>query len=286
MSFEFTGAYGLPGIQAALETVENVFWWGRFEQEAFIAGVLESTTVDTGNTGYTDVLRPGLLLGKNSTSGKLNVWDPDGTDGTQDIFGVLGYSQKMKRMGTAVDRWVGWVYTWGFLKADRLLIPGNADFGISGDTYEHLVRAQLDKRFTFSDQLSGNAFGGWKNVISHSSAYWTANSNAHTVTEAENNTLFTTKNASADITYTLPVTAKIGLRYGFYAQTDNALTVVAGTADTMVAFNDAAADSVEFTTAGDQIGGYFEVIGDGSKWLVIPSHWNNSTTDQIITINT
>lgn len=278
MSFEFTGAYGLPGIQAALETVENVFWWGRFEQEAFIAGVLESTTVDAGNTGYTDVLRPGLLLGKNSTSGKLNVWDPDGTDGTQDIFGVLGYSQKMKRMGTAVDRWVGWVYTWGFLKADRLLIPGNADFGISGDTYEHLVRAQLNKRFTLSDLLHGNAFGGWRNVLAKTAAY--------SVTEADNGTLFTTTGAAGDITFTLPTTAKIGLRYGFYATTDNALTVVAGTADTMVAFNDAAADSVEFTTAGDQIGGYFEVIGDGSKWLVIPSHWNNSATDQIITINT
>ena len=29
MSFEFTGAYGLPSVQTALETVENVFWWGR-----------------------------------------------------------------------------------------------------------------------------------------------------------------------------------------------------------------------------------------------------------------
>ena len=65
MSFEFTGAFGLPSVQSALETSENVFWWGRFEQEAFIGSIIDGSARDAGNTGYTDGL-VGYMLGVSS----------------------------------------------------------------------------------------------------------------------------------------------------------------------------------------------------------------------------
>tara|TARA_R100001086_G_C11847533_1_gene260534 strand:+ start:4036 stop:4854 length:819 start_codon:yes stop_codon:yes gene_type:complete len=269
MSFEFTGAFGLPSIQSALETSENVFWWGRFEQEAFIGSLIDGSARDAGNVGYTDVLRPGLLLGKVTSSGKLKEWNPDATDGTENIYGVLGYSQKMQRMGSNADRWLGWVYCWGFLKADRIYIPGNASTGISGDAKEHLVRGQLDKRFTFSDQLEGNNFGGYRNVIAKTGDY--------TVLEADHDVLFSNTGAAGAVNFTLPATAKEGLRYGFYVTADQDVTVTAGTADTMVTFNDAAADSVAFSTAGNKIGGLIEVYADGAKWLVV-HHGANTLT--------
>ena len=260
MSFEFTGAYGLPSVQTALETVENVFWWGRFEQEAFIGSVVDGATRDSGNS-ITDVLRPGLLMGKITTSGKLKEWSPTATDGSQNIFGVLGYSQKMQRLSANADRWLGWIYTWGFLKADRLLIGGQANFGISGNASEYIIRKQLGSRFTFSDQLEGTDFGGYRNVVAKTEDY--------TVLEADHDTLFTNRGAAAEVIFTLPATAKVGLSYSFYTVADQNLKVTAGTVDTMVTANDAAADSVSWETSSEKIGGGFSVYGDGTSWLTV-----------------
>ena len=271
MSFEFTGAYGLPSIQTALETVENVFWWGRFEQEAFIGSVVIGSARDAGNSGDTTVLRPGLLLGKITASGKLKEWDPTGTDGSQNIYGVLGYSQKMQRLGANADRWLGWVYCWGFLKADRLLIPGEANFGIDGHAQEHIIRKQLGSRFTFSDKVEGNSFGGYNNVVAKTADY--------TVTDADNDTLFTNTGAAGAVNFTLSGTdhTKKGLRYGFYVTADQNVTITGGTADKMYTFNDAAADSVAFSTSSQKIGGYVEVYSDGAGWIVIHSGANTLT---------
>ena len=271
MSFEFTGAYGLPSVQTALETVENVFWWGRFEQEAFIGSVIDGAARDAGNSGDTTVLRPGLLLGKVTSSGKLKEWNPAGTDGTENLYGILGYSQKMQRLGSNADRWLGWVYCWGFLKADRLLVPGQANFGLSGQTNEHIIRKQLNSSFTFSDDLAGNSFGGYHNVIAKTGDY--------SVTEADNDTLFTNTGAACAVNFTLDADGhtKKGLRYGFYVTADQNVTITSGTADKMYTFNDAAADSVAFSTSSQKIGGYVEVYSDGAGWIVIHSGANTLT---------
>tara|TARA_R110000824_G_scaffold391156_1_gene588767 strand:- start:11828 stop:12655 length:828 start_codon:yes stop_codon:yes gene_type:complete len=275
MSFEFTGAYGLPSIQTALETVENVFWWGRFEQEAFVGSVVIGSARDAGNSGDTTVLRPGLLLGKITASGKLKEWNPTGTDGSQNIYGVLGYSQKMTRLGSNADRWLGWVYCWGFLKADRILVPGQADFGISGNANEHIIRKQLGNRFTFSDKLEGYSFGGYRDVVAKTASY--------VVTEADHDTLFTNRGAAGEVVFTLPATAEKGLSYTFYCVADQNLKVTAGTADTMVTANDAAADSVSWETSTEKIGGGFSVYGDGTSWLTV-SH--SPQTGHTVTIAT
>tara|TARA_R110000751_G_scaffold130619_1_gene232575 strand:+ start:2892 stop:3719 length:828 start_codon:yes stop_codon:yes gene_type:complete len=261
MSFEFTGAFGLPSVQSALETSENVFWWGRFEQEAFIGSIIDGSARDAGNTGYTDVLRPGLLLGRITASGKLKEWNPIATDGTENLYGILGFSQKMSRMGANADRWIGWVYAWGFLKADRIYIPGSAAAGIAGNASEHLVRAQLGKRFTFSDQLEGNDFGGFRNVVAKTADY--------SVVAADHDTLFTNRAASGAVNFTLPAVALKGLSFSFYCVADQNLTVTGGTADTLITANDAAADSVAWSTSTEKIGGGFTVYGDGTSWLVV-----------------
>jgi hypothetical protein len=89
--------------------------------------------------------------------------------------------------------------------------------------------------------------------------------------------LFTNEGASNAVNFTLPATAKKGLRYGFYVVADQNVTVTAGTADTMVVLNDAAADSVALQTSSEKIGGFFEVMGTGTKWLVLPRLWEAQT---------
>lgn len=281
MSFEFTGAWGMPGITAALETVEKQIWWNRWEDCVWVPAVIDGASRDTGNTSYTDVLRPGLILGKKTTGGKLIQWSPTATDGSQNIYGILGHSAKMQRLGADQDRFLGWVMIAGNLKADNLLVGGQTAWGISGLTTEFLIRAQLYGRFILSDLPHGNRFGGWQDVKAKTADY--------TVTEGDNNTLFTTRGAAGAVIFTLPATAKVGLRYGFFSAADQDMTVTAGTADTMVVINDLAADSIAISTANLKIGGMIEVFGDGTGWLTrfSPGQTSNGTTSgQLATIAT
>jgi hypothetical protein len=64
------------------------------------------------------------------------------------------------------------------------------------------------------------------------------------------------------------------------------LKFTSGTADTMISFNDATADSVGFETANELIGGHLEVIGDGTGWLVIASAFGLGLTAQTVTTAT
>jgi len=273
--FSFLGAYGLPGVQSTLETIENQFWWGRYEDQFWTPAVIDKATRDTGNTGYTDVLRPGLILGKKTSTGKLLQWDPTAVDGTQFACAILDISLRV----TSGDRWYS-VLVVGRLKSDRLLIPGNVDFGISGNANELLLRSQLSPRFLFSDSLNlgESGFCPFRIIVAKTADY--------TVTAADNGTLFTNRGAVAAVNFTLPVTPTKGLVYYFYAAANQALTVTAGTADTLVAFNDIAADSIAFSTAGEIVGGSVMIVGDGTGWLSFPWTTGLGATAQTATIAT
>jgi hypothetical protein len=77
---------------------------------------------------------------------------------------------------------------------------------------------------------------------------------------------------AAPLTITLPAVAA-GLWYEFYqggAVTASGTIVKAATTGTMVAFNDAAADSIQIGGAtAVAIGGSLRVLSDGTKWYSI-----------------
>jgi hypothetical protein len=277
MSFDYGGAFGEPGIRASVETKEQQVWFSRPEQQVWIGAVISGAARDNGNSGYETVLRPGLILGMISSTKKLVQWSPTATDGSQRVYGILGHSQKMQRLGSNADRHFS-VLVAGFLQASRLLVPGNASYGISGDTNEYLLRAQVYPRFMLDDMPMGNAFGNWASVD--------AKTADHTITEAENNTLFTNRGAGGAVILTLPATPKKGLRYGAYVAADQSLTFTAASAGQMIAFNDAAANSVGYATGGDKLGGFIEVIGDGTSWLVLPVNFADGVNVQTLTIAT
>ena len=92
--------------------------------------------------------------------------------------------------------------------------------------------------------------------------------------------------AAGAVVFTLPTTALKGLHYRFTAVADQSITITAGTADTLIVFNDVAADSVALSTAADKVGGGFSVYGDGAKWIVVPEVWADGVIVQTITIAT
>lgn len=280
MTFAYEG-YGLvPGLQDALNTTENQFWVGRYESQQWVAEVIDNSTVDAGNTSNTTSLRAGMILGKITTgadAGKVKQWDPTATDGSQYCYGILGTMMGTSFQGSTKDRFMGFILVAGMVDPAKLLVGGDTSLGLSGVAEEYDVYAQFAGRILFYRDFSNAAPMGssWRNVVTKTADY--------TVLDTDNGTLFETTGAAGAVNFTLPATAKRGLRFGFYNAADQNMTVTAGTADTMVAFNDIAADSVAFSTTSEKVGGMFEVIGTGTKWLVMPTLGQDSQTVTVAT---
>lgn len=275
----YDGAYGLPGLRDELNTVENQFWVGRWENQLWAGEVIEESSLDSGNTGHTANLRAGLLLGKltsGANAGKVTEWDPSASDGSENIYGILAHMQNVDYQGGTADR-LTTIMVGGTVDPSKLLIPGQTALGISGNANEFLIKNQLvgGGRFLLYKEFVPNDQGAWRNVVAKTADY--------TVTTADSGVLFTNRGATGAVNFTLPATAYRGFRVGFYVAADQDVTVTAGTADTMVAFNDAAADSVSFSTASEKVGGMFEVIGDGTGWLVLPRLGADSQTVTVAT---
>jgi len=254
---------GLPGMGPTVESSENSFLWGPNTWYLLKGIVVSSAAVDAGSTPTTD-LRAGLVMGKVTSSGEYVAYSGTATDGSEVAEGVLfsGVRTLSPLTGTAVDQ-LGQIVVGGAVKGGSL-------YGI-----DQLARAQMHGRFVFDDDLPGNTFG-WKNVVAKTANY--------TVTASDKNTIFTNQGASGSVTFTLPTLAK-GLKYRFFAEAAQNLIVASAVADTLVVFNDAAADSIAFQTASEIIGGGIEVIAnaDATKWLVFVSLGAETQTPTIVT---
>lgn len=262
----------IPGVGSVLMNTENMFWWGRLEQQTFVGGMIVSTAADSSQAP-TNYLRAGTLLARTRSTGKLTHWrtPAEGVeDGEDQIYGLLGIEQQMDQAGTNVDRFHGFIMVAGNVKASEIVIPGTSAKGIDGHAQEHLIRAQMAKRFIFDDDIpsadstslaSGAPMGGFKNIAIRTADY--------TVLEADNGTLFHSFGDAGAIVYTLPA-PKVGLHYAFSQMVDQNMTVNAVAANTISTFNDIDADGVVFSTPGNKIGAFVEFFGiNSSMWLAV-----------------
>lgn len=83
-------------------------------------------------------------------------------------------------------------------------------------------------------------------------------------------TLLTNRGATAAITFTLPpvVDLPVGWHCSFYGISATGFVVASsGSADNIVALNDAGADSLTMTTTSLIIGAALDVVWDGTSWL-------------------
>lgn len=181
----YTGMFQIPSMGTVLEGVENQPWFGKWEQQMWLSDTISGATRDAANTVAT-LLRPGLLLGKVTSSGLIKEWNPAAADGTQNIFGVLGGIVHSQQSGTDQQRYVGFIQVAGSLYSDRLIIPGNAAEGIVGDALEFLVLAQLRRRFILDRHLTVLGDDPWTGMRMRYFTYAEDNtSHAMTLTTAE-----------------------------------------------------------------------------------------------------
>ena len=108
----------------------------------------------------------------------------------------------------------------------------------------------------------------------------------YTCVETDSGSFFTNIGATEDVTFTLPATADMvaGEFYVFMSAVDAVeFKVAGGTADKMVTFNDATADSIAFSTSGEYIGGWVMAVCDGSRWYTSCLLANDAQTPTIAT---
>lgn len=246
-----------PGFGTAIESEESqVTMSGRNGQTMIIEGqgrVLASATVDAGNTPTTTI-RGGNILGIIASSGKLALYDPDGTNGTQLPVGVLEHHQSTLQNGTATDRVIKWLRG-GILKVGELL-------GL--DYHARAVLLRMGFRFD-SITPDGAAF------LNHHRKAQTVTGDT-TVVAADNGDLFIVSGSSGATTFTLP-TPEHGLSFQFLQADDQNMVIAsASSSDNILVRGDAGADTVTFSTASQKIGSHVEVIciyvGADLKWLV------------------
>lgn len=88
-------------------------------------------------------------------------------------------------------------------------------------------------------------------------------------------TIFTNRGAAGPVIFTLPAPTA-GQYYFFAGVVAQTMTITAGSA-IAVTINNAAATSISFSTAGQQIGSFAVAIADGTQWLLVNLS-NNSAT--------
>lgn len=93
----------------------------------------------------------------------------------------------------------------------------------------------------------------------------------YTVNANQSGTWFVNTAATeAEINFTLPAISTGPWIFFFVAVADVSLKVTAATADTLLAFNDAEADSVSLATSGEKMGGILMAWCDGTTAGVTP----------------
>lgn len=260
----YAGQFGSPGVGSTQSSSARQILWGRPQEREVIdtGAVISSTATDAGNTPTT-VLRAGTLMGVITASGKWAQWNPDASDGTETLRGVLPVELAMvDHFGTAVDRDAPMILK-APVRTSMLLTEGDA---LDGDVDEYLARRKLAEiGFTLDDDVQN-----FKSGINQRTATKITD---YTVVGDDNGTLFLA--TTADATFTLPAIAA-GLSFEFLRIDDFEMVVASAEGDNMIVGNDASADSVTFTTASQQIGARVKItgiyVGTTLKWLAELPH--------------
>ncbi len=242
---------GLPGMSAKIESMESQIWWGHENLRIFAPKpIIAAASVDAGNTPTT-TLRGGLIVAKRTADDLWYPYAPTQVDGRDVALGVLIKAVPMLNPNTGiVENKNGEILIGGNLKAAELVnLDGQA-------------RLQLSRQFILDDDIAQKYFATeFIREIPKTGDY--------TITGAFTGTEFTTEGAAGTVIFTLPAIAK-GLAFKFYNHVDQTMTVTSAEGNNIVAFNDLAATSISFATAGNKIGAVAIVRANyaGTKWLV------------------
>lgn len=239
-----------PGITAAVETYENAFRWGPAGLGLITGGYIYANAVDLGNSP-TNELRIGLLLGQRTVDGTWTNYSPTATDGSEVASGVLITALRMQDILTQTNmgRFYG-VLVGGPVQAAACI---NLDL---------MARADMSDHFWFDDALNfpGNHWFPWKRFQSKTANYQ--------IVASDNFSRFDNFGAAGEVDFTLPPIAN-GYDFGFGGAAAQTLKVISNEGGNIIALNNLTANSLAFSTGGQQIGAGLRIYSNaaGTKWI-------------------
>ncbi len=126
-----------------------------------------------------------------------------------------------------------------------------------------MARADMSDHFWFDDALNlpGNHWFPWRRFQTKTTNYQ--------ILASDNFTHFDTLGAVAEVDFTLPAIAN-GYYFGFTNMVGQTMKVISTEGTNIVAFNNASASSIAFSTGGNLIGGGIRIYSNpaATKWIV------------------
>ncbi len=212
--------------------------------EDYANALIDGSTTDSGNSP-TYELRPGLLLGQVTTTGKYKNYSPTASDGTEVAAAILLEGLRMQDFqGTATDRFYS-VLVGGPVQASKVL------------TLDLQARACMDK-FIFDDigGIPGNHWFPWKRFVTKTANY--------SIVAGDNFTMFDNVGAGGTVVLTLPAIAN-GYFFGLRAQAAQVIRFTSNEGANVIGTT-ATDTSVSVTAIGGVI--YIYSNPAANKWIV------------------
>lgn len=253
-----TDSYGIvPGLTTSRETYEAEFRWGSQFQGVFAGALIDGATVDVGNTPTFEI-RPGLVLGQVTATGKYKQYSPTASDGTEVATGVIIEGLRMLDFSNnAVDRFYA-VLVGGPVQASKLL-------GLD------LQARQCMDKFIFDDiaGIPGNHWYQYKRFITKTANY--------SAVATDNFTQFDNTGAVGEVDVTLPAIAN-GYQFSFRVTASQVLKAISNEGGNLVGTTNS-----QLSVSGTAIGAGFTIYSGYEagtlKWFVE----NISSTTQTLT---
>ena len=255
------------GVAAISQSVEAALIWGGDRNQVGLLQaqglVYSSAIADAGNTPTTHI-RPGLLVAQLTSSGELEEWDADASDGTQNLIGVNPQEfSTLDEYATAVDKIPPGPIVRGPLVASALYIQGTA---LTSHADEYLARYQLHRMGIILDDDPQGYLAG-VNVKTER-----VTGTTDVLTASQNGTRFIYSSSSA-VAVTLPA-IKAGLRFSFVREGDQEMDLVSAEGDNIIMLDNLTADEYSVTTASEHIGAYVSIE---AIYVNTTLHWLPST---------
>ncbi len=240
-----TDSYGIvPGLTTSRETYEAEFRWGSQFQGVFANALISGSAIDSGNTP-TFQLRPGLLLGQITSTGKYTNYSPTASDGSEVASAVLIEGLRMLDFSNvATDRFYA-VLVGGPVQKSKLL------------NFDEMARQQMDK-FIFDDigQMMGGHWFPFKRFVNKIANY--------SIVAADNYTMFDNTGASGTVVLTLPAIAN-GYFFGLMSTAAQVYRFTSNEGSNLIG-STLTQTSASVTAIGGIIWVYTNAAG--TKWIV------------------
>lgn len=246
----------MPGMGTVFTSTQKKLLRGYPSSLVLLGVAIDSAAVDSLNTPTTE-LRTGLMMAQITATGLYKKYDPTATNGLQFPVGPLWEERNMLDYSATARQCTAQIVIGGFIVASQII-------GLDAR-----ARQLLYGRIVFDDMIVGHPPGFFGPI---------AKTGNYTVLAADSGYLFTNTGAAGAVIFTLPTTIAAGFRARFQVTADQNVTVAAP-ANKLITFNNLAATSVAFSTAGNRIGAGVEIIAneDATKYIAIPSGANTMT---------